>query len=99
MSSYTAEDEQHRPAVEPPRGFTSAPQPSNHVLEDQTQLPVNIEGLVTEPGMMNEPGQEIAPDFPTDNGLGMLDQGWGLFDTQPTLGWLDAGFSFYNSNQ
>ncbi|KNG50554.1 c6 transcription factor [Stemphylium lycopersici] len=99
ITLYTADNEQHQLAVELPRGCTSAPQPSSQVSDDQTQLPVNMEGLVAEPAMMNQPGQEIPPDFPTDNSLGMLDQGWGLFDTQPTLGWLDADFSFFNSNQ
>jgi hypothetical protein len=58
-----------------------------------------MDGLVAEHETMNQPSQEIPTDFPTDNGLGMVEPGWGLFDTQPTLGWLDADFSFFDSNQ
>lgn len=28
-----------------------------------------------------------------------LDPGWGLFDVQPTLDWLDADFSFFDNEQ
>jgi hypothetical protein len=99
MTSYAAENRLQPRAIERPQGFTSVPQPSNRISEEQVRLPVNMDGLVAEHETMNQPSQEIPTDFPTNNGLGMVEPGWGLFDTQPTLGWLDADFSFFDSNQ
>lgn len=31
------------------------------------------------------------------SGSNMTELGWGLFDTQPTLGWLDADFSIFDN--
>ncbi|KAF2009391.1 hypothetical protein BU24DRAFT_497039 [Aaosphaeria arxii CBS 175.79] len=37
--------------------------------------------------------------YTTDESLGMMDPGWGLFDVQPTLDWLDADFLFLDNPQ
>jgi hypothetical protein len=37
--------------------------------------------------------------FSTNSPPGVLDPGWGLFDVQPTLDWLDADFSFFDNEQ
>ena len=45
----------------------------------------------------------LSPDntfaFTADATSGALDPGWGLFDAHPTLDWLDADFSFFDSEQ
>lgn len=37
--------------------------------------------------------------FSTNGTPGAMDPGWGLFDVHPTLDWLDADFSFFDSEQ
>src|SRR5690242_1472487 len=36
---------------------------------------------------------------PSGGTPGSTDLGWGLFDVQPTLDWLDADFSFFDNEQ
>jgi hypothetical protein len=81
------------------RSVTSAPQPPAQLSGEQLQLPLNTNGINTEYANSVQPADDMAMDFPTDNSIGLLDPSWGLFDTQPTMGWLDADFSFFDSNQ
>lgn len=43
--------------------------------------------------------QETEFSFTPGDASGVMDPGWGLFDVQPTLDWLDADFSFFDSEQ
>ncbi|CAG5186277.1 uncharacterized protein ALTATR162_LOCUS11540 [Alternaria atra] len=81
------------------RSVTSAPQPPAQLSGEQLQLPLNTNRINTEYANSVQPADDMAMDFPTDNSIGLLDPSWGLFDTQPTMGWLDADFSFFDSNQ
>jgi hypothetical protein len=63
------------------------------------QLPTNTNEINAEYPNLVQSADDVAMEFPIDNGLGSLDPSWDLFDTQPTMGWLDADFSFFDGNQ
>ncbi|KAH8634716.1 hypothetical protein IG631_10116 [Alternaria alternata] len=81
------------------RVVTSAPQPPVQLAGGQLQLPTNTNEINAEYQNLVQSADDVAMEFPIDNGLGSLDPSWDLFDTQPTMGWLDADFSFFDGNQ
>lgn len=81
------------------RAVTSAPQPPVQLAGGQLQLPTNTNEINAEYPNLVQSADDVAMEFPIDNGLGLLDPSWELFDTQPTMGWLDADFSFFDGNQ
>ena len=76
--------------------FVFAPRATDN---GQSTFSVPVSGLPSQQVQSNRPAQESAIEFPSENAPQMIDPGWGLFDTQPTLDWLDAGFSYLDSNQ
>ncbi|KAH6621870.1 hypothetical protein C7974DRAFT_212393 [Boeremia exigua] len=71
----------------------AAYQPTNQLLASADPL------VVQQP--TSTPFSASTPDFAFSSGdiLGSTDPGWGLFDVQPTLDWLDADFSFFDNEQ
>lgn len=83
--------------LQPQQGVSTDPSnqtPTTHALSDsldnsRTQPPTSAPLLT--------PSLQLK-DL-SDGTLGNLDLGWGLFDVQPTLDWLDADFSFFDNEQ
>ncbi|CAN9453493.1 unnamed protein product [Alternaria alternata] len=98
-SPYAAQYRHPQQTTGQDRALTSAPQPPVQLAGGQLQLPTNTNGINAEYTNLVQPADDVAMEFPIDNGLGLLDPSWELFDTQPTMGWLDADFSFFDGNQ
>ncbi|KAH7068205.1 hypothetical protein BKA63DRAFT_494865 [Paraphoma chrysanthemicola] len=89
------------------RAITSAPameatttqQLPTDLTHVQTGASNDASELVAQQGLVVPSYHDAQAAFPYDNGSGMIDPGWGLFDTQPTLDWLEADFSFFDSHQ
>lgn len=63
-------------------------------LADSLEAPIILPSF---PEPFDMPSLAIAN--PSDGTPGSTDLGWGLFDVQPTLDWLDADFSFFDNEQ
>jgi hypothetical protein len=59
----------------------------------------DTDGFAAQQSLLAHSYHEAPVIFPYESGSEMVDPGWGLFDTQPTLDWLDADFSFFEGNQ
>lgn len=75
-------------------------------LQPQVQIAKDIAPVtMNDPFALSQPNSApfVAPEedfiFMTDGTPGVMDPGWGLFDVQPTLDWLDADLSFFDSKQ
>ncbi|KAG9186039.1 hypothetical protein G6011_02595 [Alternaria panax] len=95
---YAAQCAHPQQPVSHDRAFTSAPQPPIQLPAEQLQLSVNTNEINSEYATSVQPVDDMAMDFPTDNGEGLLDLSCGLFETQTTMGWLDADFSLFGGN-
>ncbi|KAF1852027.1 uncharacterized protein K460DRAFT_413505 [Cucurbitaria berberidis CBS 394.84] len=93
-SPVSRTDERPR-GIERMQDLVFAPQPTN----EQPKFAVSLAGLPPQLVPLSRPPQEGTIDFPNESGPGIIDPGWGLFDTQPTLDWLDADFSYFDNNQ
>ena len=83
-------------------------QPVNRALQSQgAGLTADFSTLLA-PSEFYSPMQptsapSLLPDniftFSVEGTSGAVDPGWGLYDVQPTLNWLEADFSFFDSEQ
>ncbi|KAJ4292464.1 hypothetical protein N0V90_009126 [Kalmusia sp. IMI 367209] len=81
------------------RDFVITSHPSLPLANEQTQFE-RVGGILSPQQASSNsstPVDLIRP--PHEDITGFVDPGWGLFDIQPTLDWLDADFSFIDSNE
>tara|TARA_R110002003_G_scaffold235_11_gene17041 strand:+ start:1885 stop:2151 length:267 start_codon:yes stop_codon:yes gene_type:complete len=70
-----------------------------HFTHEQPGASNDTDGFEAQQPLLAQSYHEAQVTFPYESGSEMVDPGWGLFDTQPTLDWLDADFTFFESNQ
>lgn len=76
-----------------------APRSSVHTMEEYSEYSCVNEDFVNEQFSLEQPAPVGALGFSQEGTPGLTDPGWGLFDTQPTLDWLDADFTYFENNQ
>jgi len=86
-------DEQAQP-IEYATNYALTSQPPTQTVDDQLGFLDGVEGFDS---------QQISTNAlaPTSTAImpGMVGPDWGLFDVQPTLDWLDADFSYFDTSQ
>ncbi|KAF9697819.1 hypothetical protein EKO04_004203 [Ascochyta lentis] len=82
----------HRPSF-------GTPQPGIQVTDSMATAAISDPFTILQ--SISPPFLTPDPDFTftAENTPGVMDPGWGLFDVQPTLDWLDADFSFFDNEQ
>lgn len=76
-----------------------APRSSVQMMEEYIEYPDNTDDFGGDQLSLEQSMPDSALIFSQEGTPGLTDPGWGLFDTQPTLDWLDADFSYFDNNQ
>lgn len=81
------------------QGILIAPQCSNQSAGELVYYPVSAGELLPQQIPVASSEQDTLWNFSNQDAPELIDPSWGLFDTQPTLDWLDADVSYFDNNQ
>lgn len=87
----------HSLPVEHPQELTITSNPTVSAADPQMHSESPTEGSESQQALSNIPSPDNSASASIGDLGGLTDPGWGLFDIQPTLDWLDADLSCFNT--
>ncbi|KAF2847220.1 hypothetical protein T440DRAFT_214911 [Plenodomus tracheiphilus IPT5] len=98
-SDRTAKEHSTCQTIEVISDRNPVPQSHDQTHASQFGISISMDSFAPEQLPIPQPSSISGIEFTNDLSHDLIDPNWGLFDTQPTLGWLDADFSFYDNQQ
>ena len=94
-----ASDEAYTPQTTQARDYTVTSHPPLSLYDEGAHSSEAGFYALSHQASSNLPTPLEVTDYPSGDNTGFADPGWGLFEVHPTLDWLEADFSIFNSNQ